>query len=260
MLETLLKLGLTDKEARVYLAALELGEDTVQNIALKSEVKRATTYVILERLLGLGLVSTIERGKKSMFIAENPAELANVLEEQKREVDAKRVYLDQAMTQLQAFYNANQQKPIVRYFEGADGLEALDRYGHDQFKEGSEMLGLTPIDLIEEQFPSRRKAAVSDRVARKIISKMLYTHRDGEIQGYVNEKELRQGIFLSRDDFPVNVGITIYPEWGVKFFNFEPNNYFGVLLQSTSVAQNMKILYELAWEGAQARKDKTNKK
>lgn len=42
-LENKLKeLGLADKEARVYLASLELGSDTVQNIAKKSGVNRAT--------------------------------------------------------------------------------------------------------------------------------------------------------------------------------------------------------------------------
>jgi hypothetical protein len=254
MLEALLKLGLTDKEARVYLATLELGEAAVQSIATKADVKRATTYVILEHLLSLGLVSTIERGKKTLFIAEDPAELVNLLEEQKRQVDAKRVYLDEAMTKLRAIYNSGADKPAVRYFEGGDGLEALDRYGHDQFPKGSEMLGITPIDLIEQQFPARRKSAVSERVARQIKSRMIYTHKDGEIPGYVNKQELREGIFLPRDIWPINNSICIYPEWGVKFFNFEPENPFGVLLESKSLARNMKELYELAWEGAQARK------
>lgn len=35
MLTTLMKLGLSEKDAKVYLAALELAQDTVQNIAKK---------------------------------------------------------------------------------------------------------------------------------------------------------------------------------------------------------------------------------
>ena len=37
------KIGLSEKEAKVYLAALELGQASVQNIARKAEVNRATT-------------------------------------------------------------------------------------------------------------------------------------------------------------------------------------------------------------------------
>lgn len=260
MQEALLKLGLSQKEARVYLSTLELGEDTVQNIAKKAQVNRVTTYVILEKLMGLGLVSTIERGKKRVFIAENPDELVNILEDQKQEIDSRKKYLDEVMTQLKAIYNAQQKKPNLRYFEGADGLEALDRYGYDQFKEGSEMLGISPIDLVERQFPARRKAAVEDRVKRKITSRMIYTHKDGDILGFNNSKELRKGVFLPRPEFPVDITFSVYPEWGVKFYNFDPNNQFGVLLQSPDIARNMKIIFELAWETAQRRKKALEKK
>jgi sugar-specific transcriptional regulator TrmB len=250
MIEILLKLGLSDKEAHVYLAVLELGEDTVQNIAAKSGVKRVTVYVILERLMKLGLVSTVERGKKTVFIAEDPAELANLLEAQKREIDSKRQYLDEAMTQLKAIHNVSADKPIVRYFEGPDGLEALDRYGHDQFPQDSEMLGIIPIDLVEEQFPQRRKAAVSDRVARRIKSRMIYTHKAGELDQYINKKELRDGVFISRDKFPIDATIQIYPTWGIKFYNFNPDRHFGVLLQSPDLARNLQHMFELAWKKA----------
>lgn len=254
MIELLLKLGLAEKEAAVYVAALELAGDTAQNIAKKAKVNRATTYVVLERLMALGLTSKLERGKKTLFIAEDPEELENVLAEQRRELDERKKHLDQVMNQLKAVYNTRRDKPIVRYFEGADGLEALDRYGHDQFKPGSEMLGITPIDMIEQQFPTRRKSAVDDRVKRKIVSRMIYTHKKGDIPGYVNEKELREGVFLPRSEFPIDITFSIYPDWGIKFYNFDPNNYFGVLLQSPDIARNLKYLFELAWQGAKQRK------
>jgi hypothetical protein len=260
VLEILLKLGLSDKEARVYLATLELGQDTVQNIAEKSEVNRATTYVILEKLLGLGLVSTIEKGKKTLFIAENPTELGNLLEDQKRDIEKRKKYLDEAMGELQALYDANPNKPTVRYFEGADGLEALDRYGKDEMKPGSEIISLLPIDLIEEQFPTRRKVSVGDRVQKKIKARSIYTHKDGEIPGYVNEKELREGIFLPREELPLGTTIQVVGDWAVKFFSFNPDNYFGILVLNSEIARNMKLLLELAWKGAEAKSKELKEK
>ena len=57
-------LGLSDKEARVYLAALEMGPSPVQDISHKAHVNRATTYVMIESLAARGLMSTFQKGKK----------------------------------------------------------------------------------------------------------------------------------------------------------------------------------------------------
>ncbi len=255
MLETLLKLGLSEKEGKVYLAALELGEDTAQNIAKKAGVNRATTYVILEKLMRLGLMSSQEREKKTLFVAENPTELVNILEEEKRQVDARKKYLDEAMNQLTAIYNANKSKPIVRYFEGPDGLEALDRYKVD-LKPNTEMLTMIPIDKVEELFPSRRKTSLSERVKLGIKAKAIYTRKEGEFSEEENAKQLREGIFLSREDLPIDATITIHPEWGVKLYYFNQSRPYGVLIQSPEIARNMKHLFDLAWRGAKQKTEK----
>lgn len=260
MYEMLTKLGLSDKEARVYLAALELGEDTVQNIAKKAKVNRATTYVILEKLMKLGLASTHQEEKKTVFVAEDPHELANILEDEKKKIDERRSYLDDAMKELMAIYNARRSKPSVRYFEGADGLEVLDRYGMNNLKPGTEMVGVIPIDTMEAHFPARRRSAVNDRVKLGIHSRVIYTHKDGPIPDYVNKEQLREGIFLERESFPIDISMQIFPEWGVKFYNLGDANYFGILIESPDIARNLIELYELAWEGAQARAAKANKK
>jgi hypothetical protein len=53
--------------------------------------------------------------------------------------------------------------------------------------------------------------------------------------------------------FPIDETVQVYPDWGVKFFNFDPDNHFGVLIQSPDVARNMTHILELAWIGAQVR-------
>ena len=48
--EALRNFGLNDKEARVYVALLELGQTTAYAIAERSGLKRPTVYVILDDL------------------------------------------------------------------------------------------------------------------------------------------------------------------------------------------------------------------
>lgn len=250
MEQALIKLGLSEKEAKVYLSTLELGEDTVQNIGKKAGVNRATTYVILEKLMGLGLVSSVEHDKKTKFIAESPTELSNILESEKREIEGRRTNLDEVMSQLMAVYNTKKGKPTVRYFEGAEGLETLDKLGFDEMSGHSEQLSIIPVDLVEEQFPVRRRSVINYRVKSGIRSRTIYTSKSGPIPSDVNKKELREGVYLPREIFPISATIQIHPNWGIKFYSFEKGNYLGVLIQSPALANNMKLLFELAWSQA----------
>ena len=51
------KLGLSEKEAAVYLSLLEHGASSVRNLAVLAGLNRGTTYDILKKLQELGLAS-----------------------------------------------------------------------------------------------------------------------------------------------------------------------------------------------------------
>lgn len=250
MISILEKLGLSEKEAKVYLATLELAKDTAQNIARKANVNRPTAYFVLEKLMDLGLVSTLEEGKKTLFVAEDPKELKNVLAREKQDLEQREKELSETMNQFTALYNAKQDKPRVRYFEGADGLEAMDRYGRDLLKRNTEILSISPIDLVEEMFAERRKKSLGERVRLGIKARTIYTHKDGEISGYKNKNELRDGVFVSREKLPINASMTIYPEWGVKLYYYDSAKPYGVVIEDKGIAKNMVSIFDLAWTGA----------
>lgn len=257
MITLLEKLGLSEKEAKVYLAALELAEDSVQNIAKKAGVNRATTYVILEKLMGLGLVSSYEKNPstplrtgKTVFVAQDPKELVNLLEGERRDIESREKELKTNLNQLNAIFNQNRAKPIVRFFEGAEGLEAMDRYGHSKWKRGNEVLTIASIDVLEKMFPERRTRALKDRVKLGIKAKTIYTHEGGEIPNFQNKSELREGVFIPKERFPLNGTVSIYPGWGIKLFYFDESNPYGVVIESQGIAENMKLFFDLAWTGA----------
>ena len=77
------QLGLTEKEAKIYVALLEVGEATAQQLATKSGINRATTYVTLENLLKRGLASNITKKKKTYFIIESPQQILDFLDKEK---------------------------------------------------------------------------------------------------------------------------------------------------------------------------------
>ncbi|MDE1970713.1 MAG: hypothetical protein KGI50_04040 [Patescibacteria group bacterium] len=75
LIDIIKKLGLTTKAARIYLAALELGEASVQQLAQKSKLKRTTLYYILDELIDAGILIPTRTGKKLYYVAEKPSTL-----------------------------------------------------------------------------------------------------------------------------------------------------------------------------------------
>jgi HTH-type transcriptional regulator, sugar sensing transcriptional regulator len=71
--------GLSEKEARVYLAVLQLGESSVQVIAAKAEIHRVSTYDILDSLIEKGFVRKLKRGSKTVLsVVEPEATMADI--------------------------------------------------------------------------------------------------------------------------------------------------------------------------------------
>ena len=60
----LLKIGLTEGEAKVYIALTELGSSTVGPIVKKAKVAYSNVYDILNRLIEKGIVSFITKNKR----------------------------------------------------------------------------------------------------------------------------------------------------------------------------------------------------
>ena len=54
MLKELQDMGLSEKEAKIYLASLEIGRATADQLAKQAKIVRSTTYVQLESLMKKG--------------------------------------------------------------------------------------------------------------------------------------------------------------------------------------------------------------
>lgn len=118
---------------------------------------------------------------------------------------------------------------------------------------GTEMLSITPHETIEKLFPEFRKQTLSKRVEKGIQSKVIYSS-SYEIPASQNKVQLRDAIWFKPDELGIEGTLTVYTDWGVKFFNYSDGDLFGVLIQSPDLARSLEQVFNLAWEGAKARK------
>ena len=112
--KNLQQLGLTENQAKVYISCLQLGVDTVLNIAKIAELKRPTVYLILDELENLGLVSKTKKASKSLFKAETPEKLVTDLK-------IKTETANNLLPSLKAIYNLDPEKPNIKIADGVDG-------------------------------------------------------------------------------------------------------------------------------------------
>ncbi len=114
----LVSAGLSDRESKVYLALLELGDSPVAAIAEKARFQRPNCYDILEELVQKGLASYYLRNKWRRYVAEDPKVLSKLIQERAQMVAA-------ALPDLRSIYNRAPHKPKVRYYEGKDGIKQI---------------------------------------------------------------------------------------------------------------------------------------
>lgn len=112
------ELGLSDKEAQVYLASLSLGPATIMKIARISGIKRTTVYPLIESLKNKGLMLIELKGLKTLFTAEDPTKLELML-------DQKREKLKSALPDLSAMYNLKCGESLIKYYEGLNGIKSV---------------------------------------------------------------------------------------------------------------------------------------
>ena len=99
------KLGLTEKEVRVYLAGLELGPSSVLNIAQKAGLARPTTYEIIKSLENKGLFAETKQKKKRYFVAQSPERILGLLRVQKKEIEEKEREFIKIISALESKYS-----------------------------------------------------------------------------------------------------------------------------------------------------------
>lgn len=244
------KIGLTDKEASVYLAALELGPSPVQNIARHAGVPRATTYLVLRALTEKGLVTTFEQRKKLMFAAEAPDHLAGLL-------DAERHLLrerEQALKSLVPALAARGQfpgskRPVIRYYDGPEAHRTLIR---ENLRPGvKEILSMFCTDDADALL-SRAKITPTDLASRRrrlgITRRAVYTWRKtAPVPGRVQESAR----YIPYGDLPLTADITLIGDRVVLIPYDSPTR--GVSIEDAAITKAFRALFERLWRVSKPR-------
>jgi len=118
-------LGLSEKEAAVYLASLSLGFASIQEISERAVVNRATTYTAVEALEKHGLIKfKFEEGKR-LYVSESPERFRALLSLQRKELEEKEREFLRLLPHMLIHAHPCGARPGIKLFNGEEGKKTL---------------------------------------------------------------------------------------------------------------------------------------
>jgi sugar-specific transcriptional regulator TrmB len=237
------EIGLNDKEARVYIATLELGQGSAADIAKKSGVNRATTYFTLENLMKLGLVSASNEEKVQTFSPEDPAQLENIITKQQQELEVKKQSLKGLVEELSSINSASVKKPIVKYYLGKEGIMRMAKSSFDFTKDETMWLAFSKDNLHKLLTLEENSKLIDKRNVDKTKLKAIYNSASYTIESSQNNLRIK----LSEKDYPMPGDVAVYKD-RIRLTSY--NDKIGIIIENKDIAETIKSVFKLALESA----------
>ena len=237
------QLGFHEKEAKVYLACLQLGQDTAYHIAEKCALKRSTVYFVLHHLVERGLISVWKTKKATLFRATNPKKLFT-------QIKRKEETLTEIFPLLQSIYNFDEDRPNIQIFEGREGVRQIYAEIVEYLAKGKEILCWGDLSHIFDYLEDITEKLFRETKTRK------YKIREILNAGEKNKKYVKS---IRKNKNP-NHQIRLLPEsenfsgndnivFGDKLAIFSTQNkLFATVIESQDIARSHKILFNIAWQ------------
>jgi len=242
---TLKRLGLSEKQAKVYISMLELGESTMTKIARRANLKRPTVYLVIDELNLLGLSSEVIKGKKKFYSAVHP----------KRFVELAKFRADQAdriLPELVAIQKKDQ-KPKVRMLEGVKGIQIAYQEAYSLLNSKEEGLWIGNITYMVEHLPELLEEynVLIKKIRDPHIRELIYG--GDKSKKWVEEMQSKtpKNHFVKYFEEGGGFGVTDQFIIGDKVINFSlGKEIFVLIVESKEIAQSQRAMFEILWKSS----------
>ena len=229
-------LGLSDEEARIYLALLGLGGCAASILAKEVGLKRTTVYPILNKLGEQGLVNIYFRKSKRFYYAEKPAKVAGLFH---KKIES----FESIIPVLESLDKKQAQMMGLRFIETLDELknfyfDILSEYRNKSYS----IIGNSNAweGLSSDFFTQYRK----DRAAHGIHTKLLLTEDSQKINP-TEENLLREWKYLpSKYTFKSTMDI-----FDDKILIISPKfSSLAIVIAVPAMVDIFKTIFEMLWD------------
>lgn len=243
LVQSLKNLGLNEKEAKVYIALLQTGKATAYTVAIRSGLKKPTTYVILDDLIDKGVVSKIPRAKTMQYVAIGPEELMAMVKSKIHTAEKE------VLPELRALSRKKEYRVRASYYEGLESIrEMYERFMKEAA--GREYVafyahGRDSTAELEKFFDWLNEKHRRLDIQRRGIT----VHDKSIIDKYFQPETLKKNNIkikaLPVNKYDSNISIEIYKNI-VQIFSHR--HLQATVIDNPDVARTMRQIFELVWE------------
>ena len=234
-LKNLKNIGLDEKQTKVYLASLELGTATIQELSDKSGIKRTSIYNFIDFLIEKDLIYKTKQNNKIYFTAENPQALKDLIKEQASKIE-------NILPDLLNLFHVSPLKPSIRYYKGIDGIKKIyeDTLATNQpiyaFTDVESMIPLMG-KWLWDWYPNQR---VKKNIKIYSIAKEGLLARKAMQRNSIQNREMK---IIQNVNFDTEINI-----YGSKvaMISFQ-RPYIGVIIEDISINQTLKSVWQVVW-------------
>jgi len=238
IIDTLSDIGLSEKEAKVYLATLELGQSIISRIAKRAKINRVTTYDIIERLIRKGFIHFITKHKIKYF---SPTKPDIIFQDAKRKVDT----FKKALPILKRLHGETVH-PRVRYFEGIEGIKFIYE---DTLLSKTDILNFANSAEIRRFWPTYDEDYVKKRAKKKIFLRGISPLDEAGLQvKSENKKYYRDIKLIPQKKYNFSNEINIYDD-KLSIISFN-EGLIGMIIESKEIADTQRAIFKMVWDFA----------
>ncbi|MCA9354879.1 MAG: hypothetical protein KC877_05145 [Candidatus Kaiserbacteria bacterium] len=229
--------GLPKKEASVYTALLEYGQQSLSDLHRRTQINRPALYQVLPALERRGLVSKVRCKNRHQYVAESPKRLLEQYQEQTE-------YQIDGLTSLaEQFEHHSAKRPVVKYFEGDKGIRfAFNDIIHTLPVGGEFYRYSSRINQKTQDFDNTLYARERDK--RKIERLVITSEEKAAVKEPKLERTVRS-IPKEFDLFEDNISLVLY---GDKAAYIDYGSKTSFIIESAKIARFHQKLFKLLWK------------
>lgn len=250
MKDLLIRFGLTEKESLAFLELVRLGASPIGIWAKHAHINRSSMYVVLERLMKVGLVTTFTHKGITHVQAIAMIELTALLNDKQEFLTSTKTLLEKQLPELQKLEKTHNITPKVRFYEGKQRVEIMyeeilkERYFKAFFHPGRvkavmpEYFHKIPL-AIKANNGTVRELLIRCKEADEYIR--LYRTNNHQI------KRLASGVTFSSD--------TIITKQKIFLIGYSDQDVVGTEIWNEELAQTQETLFDLIWSTVHKEKE-----
>ena len=237
------RVGLSKREAAIYIALLRSGPTSIRQIAALTKINRGSTYEAIKKLVGMGLVSFKVSGSRSKYSAESPEKINQLIVERQSELSSLMEEAGRTLPSLKAFAQSSAEAPKVRFYEDDEGIanilkDVLETVSKAEKKEYYVYSSRSLRQYIYRQFPNFTKR----RIKEKIFVKVIAVGTGGATDDLSQRKLLPD----SSDEISSSYNI-IYGNKVALISVSKDLTPYGVVIEEDGVAAMQRLLFNNLW-------------